>query len=50
MGGNLYCEVVCCVKVLIEYCKKEGDYFEIGEVFGGVGSCSDFDVFKDDVK
>jgi hypothetical protein len=49
LGGNPHVESARQVDNAIEYCKKDGDYFEIGQ-FRRAGSRSDLDAFKADVK
>jgi len=48
--GQAHFTVARNVPASIEYCKKEGDFSEIGEMGGGQGSRSDLDAFKEDVK
>jgi len=50
IGSNPHCEVARSVSHSVEYCKKEGDFFEVGDPPAPSGSRSDLDMFKDDVK
>lgn len=50
LGGNPHVEICRNVARSIEYCKKEGNFFEVGEIAGGAGSRSDLDAFKEAVK
>lgn len=50
LGSNPHVEIARNVNAAIEYCKKDGDFFEVGARSGGAGSRSDLDAFKDDVK
>lgn len=50
IGGNPHVETTRNVNASIQYCKKDGDYFEVGEIGGGAGSRSDLDEFKEAVK
>jgi len=50
IGGNPHVETTRNVNASIEYCKKDGNYFEVGAFSGGPGSRTDLDVFKDAVK
>jgi hypothetical protein len=50
IGSNPHVEPTRNVNASIEYCKKEGNYTEIGEMGGGTGHRSDLDEFKDAVK
>jgi len=50
LGGNPHVEVARNVPASIQYCKKEGNFHEIGQIAGGAGSRSDLDAFKVDVK
>lgn len=50
LGSNPHCEVARNVPASIQYCKKEGDFFEVGSIAAGSGSRSDIDAFKEDVK
>jgi len=50
IGGNPHVEVARNVPASIQYCKKDGDFTEIGAIAGGSGSRTDIDAFKEDVK
>lgn len=50
IGGNPHCEKARNVPASVIYCKKEGDYTEIGSLGAGAGSRGDLDSFKDAVK
>mgnify|MGYP000694381367 CR=1 FL=1 len=50
IGDSAHLEVARNPNAAIEYCKKDGDIFEVGTPSGGAGSRSDIDAFKDDVK
>lgn len=50
IGSNPHVEIARNVNASIEYCKKDGDYFEVGHAPSGAGSRTDIDAFKDDVK
>lgn len=50
LGNNPHVEVARNPNAAIEYCKKDGDFFEVGEAPTGSGARSDIDAFKDDVK
>ena len=52
LGGNSHLEIARCVEGSIIYCKKEGDYFEIGsrKNVKKQGKRSELELFKDDVK
>lgn len=50
IGRNPHCEVARNVPAAIEYCKKDGDYFEVGGAPKGAGSRTDLDEFKEAVK
>jgi len=50
IGGNPHIEVARNPNAAIEYCKKDGDFFEVGAVPEGAGSRNDLDAFKEDVK
>lgn len=49
-GGH--CSIARYITASITYCKKDGDYVEIGiePVFGDQGKRNDLETFKDDVK
>lgn len=49
IGGNPHIEVSRTPAASITYCKKDGDFFEVGE-HGGSGKRTDIDKFKDDVR
>lgn len=50
LGSNPHVEIARNINAAIEYCKKDGDFFEVGTHPEGAGSRSDLDAFKDDVK
>jgi len=50
VGATAHCEIARNPAASIEYCKKDGDFYESGEVPGGSGHRSDLDAFKEDVK
>lgn len=50
VGGGAHLESARSVPRSIEYCKKDGDYVEFGELSSRQGSRSDLDAFKEDVK
>jgi Putative viral replication protein len=49
LGSNPHVEPARQCDNAIEYCKKDGDYFEVGQ-FRRAGSRSDLEEFKNDVK
>lgn len=50
LGGDPHLEVIRNINAKINYCKKDGDWYEFGEIIGGHGQRSDLEGFKDDVK
>jgi Putative viral replication protein len=50
LGGNPHLEVARNVNAAIQYCKKDDDYDEFGEMKGGKGQRTDIDDFKESVK
>lgn len=50
LGGNPHVEIARDPPGAIVYCKKDGDWDEIGEAPAGSGSRSDLNAFKDAVK
>jgi Putative viral replication protein len=50
IGSNPHVEVCRNVSASVQYCKKEGDYAEFGEMSGGSGTRNDLDEFKSAVK
>lgn len=50
IGGNPHVEVARNIPAAIQYCKKDGDFEEVGELSGGQGRRSDLDSFKEAVK
>lgn len=50
IGSNPHVETTRNINASITYCKKEGNYFEVGELGSGPGSRSDLDAFKEAVK
>ena len=50
LGGDPHLEIIRNVNAKINYCKKDGDWYEFGELTGGQGKRSDLEGFKDDVK
>lgn len=50
LGSNPHLEVCRNIDASIEYCKKDGNTFEVGTRTGGTGSRTDLDAFKEDVK
>lgn len=50
IGGNPHVEVARNIPAAIQYCKKDGDFEEVGELPGGQGRRSDLDSFKEAVK
>lgn len=50
LGERAHCEVARSPVASAQYCKKDGDFFELGTFAGGSGSRSDLDEFKEDVK
>jgi len=50
LGDSAHIEVARNCNAAIEYCKKDGDFFEVGTAPEGAGHRSDLDAFKEDVK
>jgi len=50
VGNTAHLEVARNPNAAAEYCKKDGDFFEVGHPPEGAGHRSDLDAFKDDVK
>ena len=50
IGGNPHLEIARNVNASIQYCKKDGDFFEIGTRKSGQGSRTDLEAFKTAVK
>jgi hypothetical protein len=50
LGGDPHLEVVRNINAKINYCKKEGDWYEFGELQTSQGKRSDIEAFKDDIK
>lgn len=51
ISNQAHCEVARCIPASIEYCKKDGDYEEYGELDATApGKRNEFDAFKDAVK
>ncbi|MEY4433569.1 MAG: Lake Sarah-associated circular virus-28 [Bacteroidota bacterium] len=50
IGGNPHLETSRNVNASIQYCKKDGQFVEFGEMGAGAGSRSDIEAFKDSVK
>jgi len=50
LDGTPHLETARNVNASINYCKKDGDWFEFGELVSGQGKRSDLEGFKDDVK
>jgi len=48
--GEAHCTPTVSVPRSVQYCKKEGDYFELGKLEGSPGRRSDLEHFKDAVK
>ena len=50
IGGNPHLEVARNIPAAIQYCKKDGDFEEFGEMPAGQGRRTDLDSFKEAVK
>jgi len=50
LGANLHVEIPRNLNASIQYCKKEGDWIELGSRENNRGKRSDLDCFKEDVK
>lgn len=50
LGSNPHVSVCRNIDASVEYCKKDGDFFEVGTPSAGPGGRTDLDAFKDDVK
>lgn len=50
IGGNPHVEVCRNIPASVQYCKKDGDFEEVGELPNGQGRRSDIDAFKEAVK
>lgn len=48
--GQCHCSMARLISKSIEYCKKDGDFYEIGTPPVTQGQRNDLDAFKDDVK
>lgn len=50
IGGRAHCEIARLVSNAIKYCKKDGDFFEVGVPPAKQGKRNDCEAFKNDVK
>jgi hypothetical protein len=50
LGHSPHCELARDIAASISYCKKDGDFFEVGSMQSGAGSRNDLVAFKESVK
>ena len=50
IGSNPHVEIARSIHNAIEYCKKEGDWIDFGQMGSTQGKRSDLEAFKEDVK